>query len=112
CFHLATGNHPIQGPVCAAAQEGPRVGRRRRQCDRGFVRRSGNGGAEEGYRRSLARVSDVTFAGTPGDRRPCLLPREVRGGGGRDRRNTGEQGKDAPVLCAQETGRSAEGSRR
>ncbi|MGY4297240.1 hypothetical protein ACVWXN_005335 [Bradyrhizobium sp. i1.4.4] len=36
-FHLAAGNHPIQGPVCAPAQEGRWVGRRSCQRDRGFV---------------------------------------------------------------------------
>ena len=29
-FHLAAGNYAIQGPVCAAAQEGRRTGRRGR----------------------------------------------------------------------------------
>src|SRR5262249_30194063 len=111
CFHLAAGNHPIQGPLCAPAQEGFRVGRRRRQRDRGPVRRSGNGGAEEGYQCRVAGVFDGTFAGTSGNRRSCLLPREVRGRGGRNRRDTGEHSEDALVLCAQETGRAAEGSR-
>src|SRR5258705_7515482 len=56
-------------------------------------------------------MPDGTFAGTSGDRRSCLLPREVRGGSGRDRRHSGEHCEDAPVLCAQEIGRAAEGSR-
>src|SRR3954468_24956094 len=56
-------------------------------------------------------MPDGTFAGTSGDRRSCLLPREVRGGSGRDRRHSGEHCEDASVLCAQEIGRTAEGSR-
>src|SRR5258705_11906778 len=56
--------------------------RRSRQRDRGYVRRSGSGRAEEGYQRSVAQVSDRTFPGTPGGRRSCLLPREIRGRGG------------------------------
>src|SRR5262245_55505484 len=55
---------------------------------------------------------DGAFHGTSGDCRSCLLPREIRGGGLRDRWHTGEHGEDAPILCAQEIGRSAEGSRR
>src|SRR6202008_3412094 len=55
---------------------------------------------------------DGTCAGASGDRRPRLLPREVGGRGGRDRRHPGEHREDAPVLCAQEIGRTAEGSRR
>src|SRR5262249_57665999 len=46
------------------------------------------------------------------DHRSGLVAREVRGGSGRDRRHPGEHGEDALVLCAQETGRTAEGSRR
>src|SRR3954468_6415236 len=56
-------------------------------------------------------MPDGTFAGTSGDRRSCLLPREVRGGSGRGRRHSGEHREDAPVLCAQQIGRTAEGSR-
>src|SRR5881392_1838797 len=56
-------------------------------------------------------MPDGAFAGTSGDRRSCLLSREVRGGSGRDRRHSGEHCEDAPVLCAQEIGRVAEGSR-
>src|SRR4029453_17850915 len=55
-------------------------------------------------------MPDGTFAGTPGDRRSCLLPRKVRGRSGGDRWHSGEHGEDAPVLRAQETGRGAEGS--
>src|SRR6185312_6156150 len=44
--------------------------------------------------------------------RSRLLPREIRGRGGRNRRNSGEYCEDALVLCAQEIGRTAEGSRR
>src|SRR5207302_9116507 len=57
-------------------------------------------------------MPDGTFARTPGDRRSCLLPRKIRGRGGRDRRDTRKHCEDAPVLCAQEIGRTAEGSRR
>src|SRR6185312_3894943 len=44
-------------------------------------------------------------------RRSRLLPREISGRGGRNRRYSGEHRQDAPVLCAQEIGRVAEGSR-
>src|SRR5260370_32094225 len=57
-------------------------------------------------------MPDITFARPSGDRRSRLLPREVRGRGGRNRRYSGEHRQDAPVLCAQEIGRAAEGSRR
>src|SRR5215212_1622035 len=56
-------------------------------------------------------MPDGTFAGASGDRRSGLLPREIRGRGGRNRRYSGEHCEDAPVLCAQEIGRVAEGSR-
>src|SRR3954471_9205751 len=52
------------------------------------------------------------ISGPPGDCRSCLLPREIGGRGGRDRRDTGKYREDASVLRAQETGRTAEGSRR
>src|ERR1700739_826661 len=52
-----------------------------------------------------------SFGGAPGDHRSRLLPREVRGGGGADRRHTGEHGEDADVLCAQAVGGTAEGGR-
>src|SRR5262245_22518171 len=55
---------------------------------------------------------DGPFGGASGNSRSCLLPREIGGGGGRNRRDSGEHCEDAPVLCAQETGRTAEGSRR
>src|SRR5439155_20132086 len=54
---------------------------------------------------------DMTFARTSGDRRSRLLPREVRGRGGRNRGYSREHRQDAPVLCAQEISRVAEGSR-
>src|SRR6185437_13964472 len=58
-----------------------------------------------------AQVPDAAFGGTSRNRRPCLLPRKIRGRGRRDRRNPREHGEDAVVLRAQETCRSAEGSR-
>ncbi|MGY4471230.1 hypothetical protein ACVWWK_006939 [Bradyrhizobium sp. LB9.1b] len=51
------------------------------------------------------------LAGPSGNRRSRLLPREVRGRGGRNRWHPGEHCEDALVLCAQEIGRTAEGSR-
>src|SRR5205085_11060656 len=65
----------------------------------------------EGYQRSVAGMSDGPLAGSSGNRRSRLLPREIRGRGGRNRRHPGEHCEDALVLCAQEIGRSAEGSR-
>ena len=46
-FHLALGDLPVQGPVCPATQEGCQTRRRGRERDRGYVRRSGSGGAED-----------------------------------------------------------------
>src|SRR5437899_4025085 len=51
-------------------------------------------------------------ARAPGSDRPRLLPREIRGGGGGDHGYPGEHGEDAHVLCAQETGRASQESRR
>src|SRR5512141_438719 len=57
-------------------------------------------------------MPDGTVAEPPGDRRSLLQPPDIRAISRRDRRHSGEHREDAPVLCAQETGRSAEGSRR
>ena len=52
----------------------------------------------------LRQVHRNTVAGSPGDHRSRLLPREVRGRSRRDRRDPGEHRQDAHVLCAQEIG--------
>src|SRR3979411_2155961 len=56
-------------------------------------------------------MPDRTFAGASGDRRSRLLPREIRARGGRDRRYPEKYRHDSFVLCPQEIGRTAQGSR-
>ena len=55
----------------------------------------------EKLRQCLARAD----AGAPGSHRSGLLPREIGRRGGADHRHSGEHGKDAHVLRAQEAGR-------
>src|SRR5689334_15284823 len=52
-----------------------------------------------------------TLGGSPGNHRPRLLPREVGGGSGRDRRHPGGNREDAHVLRAQETFGAPQGAR-
>ena len=55
---------------------------------------------EEGEGRASAQVHDCTFTGASGDHRPRLLPREIGGRGGRDRRHPRSDGENPHVLCA------------
>ena len=52
-----------------------------------------------------------TLGGPSGNRRSRVLPLEVGGGGGRDRRHPGGDGEDAHVLRAEETLGAPEGAR-
>ena len=51
-----------------------------------------------------AQVHRNAYAGTSGDHRSGLLPREVRGRSRGDRRDPGEYRQDAHVLCAEKVG--------
>src|SRR5262245_8148928 len=56
-------------------------------------------------------MPDETLGGPPGNNRSRVLPREVGGRSGRDRRNSGGNREDADVLRAQETFGAPEGAR-
>src|SRR5215475_11771134 len=56
-------------------------------------------------------MPDQALRGPPGDHRPRVLPREVRGRSRRDRRHPGGDREDAHVLRAEETFGAPEGAR-
>ena len=60
---------------------------------------------------ALAAMLDQAVGGPPGDHRPRLLPREVGGRSGRDRRHPGGDREDAYVLRAQEIIGAPQGAR-
>src|SRR4029077_5901674 len=82
-----------------------RTRRRNDGSDRGTFRQSSDFHREARQGREVATVPRGADAGAPGSDRSGLLPREIGGGGVAGGRPSGEHGKDAHVLRAQETGR-------